>query len=338
MNGFVAPLEVANAMPLPRRRFLQLAAGATALPTVPRPANAQTYPTRPVRIIIGFGPGASGDIAARMLAQALTRLLGQQFIVENRSGAGSNIATNFVAHAPNDGYTLLQGTVANTINAVITPNLGFDFAKDFAPISLFATLPNILVVHPSLGVRTLEEFIKLARAKPGELSYGSAGVGGTSHFTGELFNVMAGTKLVHVPYPGTAQAATDLLGGRVQVMFSPISTVLQFVADGKLVALASTASHRASAAPQLPTMSEGGLTGFDTSGWFGLLAPAGTDRDIIERVAAASNEAAKSPDVAATMARQGFDMAGGSPEEFAAFIRDDLAKWERVASAAGLKR
>jgi len=201
-----------------------------------------------VRIIIGFGPGASGDIAARVLAQALTRILGQQFVVENRSGAGSNIASNFVAHAPKDGYTLLQGTVANTINSVITPNLGFDFVKDFAPISLFATLPNILVVHPSLGVRTVEEFIKLARAKPGQLSYGSAGVGGTSHFTGELFNVMAGTNLVHVPYPGTAQAATDLLGGRVQVMFSPASTVLQFVADGKLVALASTTLNRASVA------------------------------------------------------------------------------------------
>src|SRR5262249_35029026 len=260
-------------------------------------AKAENYPTRPVRFIIGFGPGASGDIAARVLAQALTRLLGQQFVVENRSGAGSNIATNFVAHAPNDGYTLLQGTVANTINAIITPNLGFDFAKDFAPISLFATLPNILVVHPSLGVHTMQEFIKLAREKPGELSYGSAGVGGTSHFTGELFNVMAGTKLVHVPYPGTPQAptdplgrpATDLLGGRVQVMFSPASTVLQFVADGKLVALASSASRRATAAPDLPTISEAGLTGFDTSGWFGLLAPTGTDRDIIDRLAAASN-------------------------------------------------
>ena len=249
-----------------------------------------------MRIIIGFGPGASGDIAARVLAQALTRLLAQQFIVENRSGAGSMIATGFVAHAPNDGYTLLQGTVANTINPVITPHLGFDFVKDFAPISLFATLPNILVVHPSLGVRRLDEFIKLAREKPGELSYGSAGVGGTSHFTGELFNVMAGTKLVHVPYPGTAQAATDLLGGRVQVMFSPVSTVLQFVAEGKLIALASTTLRRASAAPELPTMSEAGLTGFDTAGWFGLLALAGTDRDIIERLAAASSEAAKSPD------------------------------------------
>jgi tripartite-type tricarboxylate transporter receptor subunit TctC len=325
-------------LPLPRRRFLRLTAGAAALAAGTRFAAAENYPTRPVRIIVGFGPGASGDLAARVLAQALTRLLGQQFIVENRSGAGSMIATGFVSHAPSDGYTLLQGTVANTINPVITPNLGFDFVKDFAPISLFATLPNILVVHPSLGVRRLNEFIKLARDKPGELSYGSAGVGGTSHFTGELFNVMAGTKLVHVPYAGTAQAATDVLGGRVQVMFSPVSTVLQLVAEGKLIALASTALRRASAAPELPTMSEAGLTGFDTAGWFGLLAPAGTDREIIARLAAASNEAAKSPDVVATMARQGFDMIGGSPEEFAAFIRDDLAKWERVAGAAGLKR
>jgi tripartite-type tricarboxylate transporter receptor subunit TctC len=325
-------------MPLPRRRFLHLAAGAAALAALAHRAAAETYPARPVRIIIGFGPGASGDIAARVLAQALTRILGQQFVVENRSGAGSNIASNFVAHAPKDGYTLLQGTVANTINSVITPNLGFDFVKDFAPISLFATLPNILVAHPSLGVHTVEEFIKLARAKPGQLSYGSAGVGGTSHFTGELFNVMAGTNLVHVPYPGTAQAATDLLGGRVQVMFSPASTVLQFVADGKLVALASTTLNRASAAPQLPTIAESGIPGFDTAGWFGLLAPAGTDRDIIERLAAASNEAAKSPDVIDTLARQGFDMAGGTPEAFAAFIRDDLTKWEGVASAAGLKR
>ena len=325
-------------MTLPRRRFLQLTAGAAALAARTRVAQAQSYPTRPVRIIIGFAAGASGDIAARVLAQALSQRFGQQFIVENRSGAGSNIATNFVAHAPNDGYTLLQGTVANTINPVITPNLGFDFVKDFAPIALFASLPNIVVVHPSLGVHTVQELIKLAREKPGQLSFGSAGVGGTSHFTGELFNVMAGTNLVHVPYPGTAQAATDLLSGRVQVMFSPASTVLQFVAEGKLVGLASSASRRGSVAPDLPTISEAGLAGFDTSGWFGLLAPAGTAPEIIERLAAASNEAAKSPDVVATLARQGFDMAGGSPEDFAAFIRADLAKWERVASAAGLKR
>src|SRR6266849_6195084 len=325
-------------MKLPRRRFLHLAVAAAGLPAVARIARAQAYPTRPVRIIMGFAPGASGDIAARVLAQALGKLLGQQFIVENRTGAGSNIATNFVAHAPNDGYTLLQGTVANTINPVITANLSFDFPKDFAPISLFATLPNIVVVNPSLGVHSIQELIKLAREKPGELSFGSAGVGGTSHFSGELFNIMAGIKLVHVPYTGTAQAATDLLGGRLQLMFSPASTVLQFIAEGRLIALASTGARRASAAPDLVTISESGLPGYDTLGWFGLLAPAGTPRDIIERLAAASNEAAKSPDVIATLAVQGFDMAGGSPEDFAAFIREDLAKWTRVARAAGLAK
>src|SRR5258708_39432261 len=228
-----SPLIGANAMPLPRRQFLKLAASAAALAGLTHLAEAETYPARPVRIIIGFGPGASGDIAARVLALALTRILGQQFIVENRSGAGSNIASNFGAHASKDGYTLLQGTVANTINSVITPNLGYDFAKDFAPISLFATLPNILVVHPSLGVRTVQELIKLEREKPGQLSYGSAGVGGTSHFTGELFNVMAGTNLIHLPYPGTPPAATDLLRGARSGVFSPPSPPVPFLARGQ---------------------------------------------------------------------------------------------------------
>ncbi len=301
-------------------------------------AAAEDYPMRPVRIIIGFGPGASGDISARVLAQRLGAIFGQQFVVENRTGAGSNIATNFVAHAPKDGYTLLQGTVGNTINPAITPNLTYDLVKDFAPISLFTTLPNILVVHPAVEARSVEELIKLARSRPGELSFGSAGVGSGSHFSGELFNVMAGVKLLHVPYAGTAQAATDLLGGRLQVMFSPASTVLGFVAEGKLVALASTGLHRASAAPDLPTIAEAGLPGFDTSGWFGLLAPAGTPHEIVERLAAASSAAAKSPDVIAALAPQGFDMEGGTPEEFAAFISNDLAKWSRVAAAAGIRR
>src|SRR6516162_6796349 len=303
-------------MTLPRRRFLRLAAAAAGIMAIFPTVRAEDYPSRPVRIIMGFAPGASGDISARVLAQALGRLLGQQFIVENRTGAGSNIATN----------------------PVITPNLPFEFPKDFAPISLFTTLPNIVVVNPSLGVHSIAELIKLAREKPGELSYGSAGVGGTSHFSGELFNLMAGVKLVHVPYTGTAQAATDLLGGRIQVMFSPASTVLQFIAEGRLVALASTGLRRASAAPDLVTVSEAGVSGYDTSGWFGLMAPAGTPRDIIERLADASNAAAKSPDVIATLKLQGFDIIGGSPEEFAAFIRDDLAKWTRVAAAAGFGR
>ncbi len=301
-------------------------------------AAAEDYPVRPVRIIIGFGPGASGDIAARVLAQKFGALFGQQFVVENRTGAGSNIATNFVAHAPKDGYTLLQGTVANTINAAITPNLNFDLIKDFAPVALFTTLPNILVVHPAIGAKTVNDLIGIARATPGQLSFGSAGVGSGSHFTGELFNVMAGTKLVHVPYAGTAQALTDLLAGRLQVMFSPASTVLQHVSEGKITALASTGLQRASAAPDLPTISEAGIPGFDTSGWFGLLAPAGVSRDVIESLARATNEAAKSPDVVAALRPQGFDMEGGTPAEFAAFVRSDLEKWSRVAAAAGLKR
>jgi len=301
-------------------------------------AAAEDYPVRPVRIIIGFGPGASGDIAARVLAQKFSTLFGQQFVVENRTGAGSNIATNFVAHAPKDGYTLLQGTVANTINAATAPNLNFDLMKDFTPVALFTTLPNILVVHPAIGAGTVNELIGIARATPGQLSFGSAGVGSGSHFTGELFNVMAGTKLVHVPYAGTAQALTDLLAGRLQVMFSPASTVLQHVSEGKITALASTGLQRASAAPDLPTISEAGIPGFDTSGWFGLLAPAGVSRDVIESLARATNEAAKSPDVVAALRPQGFDMEGGTHAEFAAFVRSDLEKWSRVAAAAGLKR
>jgi tripartite-type tricarboxylate transporter receptor subunit TctC len=327
---------------LPQRSLVArfaLAIGIAALSAAPcASAVAQDYPARPVRVIIGFGPGASGDVVARVLAQALTRLLGQQFVVENRPGAGSNIATNFVAHAPKDGYTLLQGTVANTINPAITPNLNFDFAKDFTPIALFTTLPNILVMHPSTGAHSVEDLIRLARGKPGALSFGSAGVGSGSHFSGELFNVMAETKLVHVPYAGTAQALTDLLAGRIQVMFSPASTVLQHVDEGSIWALAATGLQRASAAPDLPTIAESGIAGVDTSGWFGLLAPAGTPRDIVERLAAATRDAANAPDVVATLKPQGFDLDPRTSEEFATFLRNDLAKWSRVAAAAGIRR
>jgi tripartite-type tricarboxylate transporter receptor subunit TctC len=320
------------------RCALAIGLAASSATFGPRAAAAEDYPARPVRIVIGFGPGASGDVAARVLAQALTRLLGQQFVVENRPGAGSNIATNFVAHAPKDGYTLLQGTVANTINPAITPNLNFDFAKDFTPIALFTTLPNILVVHPSTGAHSVEDLIRLARRRPGALSFGSAGVGSGSHFSGELFNVMAETKLVHVPYAGTAQALTDLLAGRIQIMFSPASTVLQHVEEGSIWALAATGLQRASAAPDLPTIAESGLAGFDTSGWFGLLAPAGTPRDIVERLAAATRDAANAPDVVATLKPQGFDILPRTSQEFAAFLRNDLAKWSRVAAAAGIRR
>jgi tripartite-type tricarboxylate transporter receptor subunit TctC len=301
-------------------------------------AAAEDYPSRPVRVIVGFGPGSSGDIAARVLSQKLGQLLGQQFVVENRTGAASNIATNYVAKAPKDGYTLLQGTVANTISAALTPNLPYDLMKDLTPVSLFATVPNVIVVHPSVGVKTIAEFIKLAREKPDGLAFGSAGVGSGSHFSGELFNVMAGIKLVHVPYPGTAQAVTDLLAGRVQVVFSPASSAMQFVEEGKIIALASTGSKRTGVAPNLPTVAESGLPGYDTSGWFGMLAPAGVPHEIIERLVAATREAVKSRDVFGPLQQQGMDTESGTSEEFAAYLTADMAKWASTAAGAGVKR
>jgi tripartite-type tricarboxylate transporter receptor subunit TctC len=299
---------------------------------------AEDFPTRPVHLIVGFGPGASGDVAARVIAPPLGRLLGQQFVVENRTGAGSNIATSFVAHAAKDGYTLLLGTIGNTINASYAGNLNFDFLKDFIPIVMLATQPNLLVVHPSISVKSVGELIALARAKPDQLSYSSAGVGSGSHFAGELFNVMAGTKLVHVPYTGSAQGVTDLLGGRVQVMFSPASSVLQHVREGSLVALASTQPRRASVAPDLPTISEAALPGFDTTGWFGLLAPTGTPADIVDRLERATKTAMKSEEFLLPMRQQGFDTEDGTPAQFADFLRRDIAKWARVATAVGLKK
>ena len=256
-----------------------------ALLSFAAPAIAQdNYPSRPVRVIVGFGAGAAADSTARIVAQKLGQLLGQQFIVENKPGAGSNIATEFVSQAPKDGYTLLMGTVANTINTTLAPQNRFDFARDFAPITPLVVLSHILVVHPDTGVKSVGELIALAKSKPDSLSFASSGVGTSPHLSGELFNQMAGVKLVHVPYPGSGQAVTDLLANRVQIMFSPAPTVLQHVNKGTLRALASTHMKRTDAAPQLPTMDEAALKGFDTGLWFGLLAPDGTAKDIFEKL------------------------------------------------------
>jgi tripartite-type tricarboxylate transporter receptor subunit TctC len=301
-------------------------------------AWTEDYPARPVRIVVGYAAGASGDITARILAQALSKHFNRQFTIENRPGAGSNIATTYVARAAADGYTLLQASVSNGIIAATLPNLTYDLAEDFAPVTLFATLPNILVVNQEIAVHSVDDLIALARLRPNFLSFGSSGVGSGSHFSGELFNVMAGVAIQHVPYPSTAQAATDLLAGRIHVMFSPASTVLQFVAERRLVALASTGAKRAGAAPELPTIAEAALPGYDTSNWYGLLAPAGVPRDIVVRLAEACNEAARSPDVTAPLALQGFDTLQGSPEAFADFIKADIARWSRVAAAASLKK
>jgi tripartite-type tricarboxylate transporter receptor subunit TctC len=291
-----------------------------------------------VRVIVGFGAGASADVTARVVAQKLSQIMGQQFVVENKPGAGSNIATEFVSQAPKDGYTLLMGTVANTINSAIAPNAKFSFTKDFAPLAPLVTLPNILVVHPSTGVTNVDELIKLVKSKPEQVFFGSSGVGTSPHLSGELFNQMAGVKAVHVPYPGSGQAVTDLLANRVQMMFSPAATVLGHVKSGSLKALASTQLQRAGSAPDLPTMSEAGLKGFDTGLWFGLMAPAGTPKDVIDKLNKAINEALASPEVAETLKKQGMDILGGSADDFGRYIQTETDKWAGVAKAAGLQK
>jgi len=319
------------------RRILLAALAAVLLAAMPA-ARAEDYPTRPVRIIVGFGPGASADITARVLANRMSQIAGQQFVVENKPGAGSNLAADFVAHAPKDGYTLLIGTSANLTNAVISSNLPFDFIKDFAPITLATTLPVILVVHPSLGVNSVQELIARAKAKPGDILYASTGVGTAPHLAGEMFNMRAGIKTVHVPYQGSPQAATDLIAGRVGMMFAPATAVMAHIAAGSLKGLASAATRRPAIAPNLPTMAEAGMPDFDTSIWFGLMAPAGTPRPVIDMLARTVNAALKSDEVVGTFRTQGFETLGGSPEDFARTIADDAARWTAVATAAGLKK
>jgi tripartite-type tricarboxylate transporter receptor subunit TctC len=320
------------------RTFAIRAAIACAATLSAFAAPAQDYPARPVRVVVGFSPGSGADITARVVGQRMGQILGQQMVVENKTGAGSSLAAEAVARAPKDGYTLLLGTIANPINAVVSSNLTFDFPKDFAPIVRLTTTPNILVVHPSVGVKSVKELIELARSKPDQLSFGSSGVATGTHLSGELFKIMTGVKMVHVPYPGSPQAVTDLLAGRIQVFFSPASTVLAHVREGKLVALASTEAKRTAAAPELPTVAEAGLPGFDTGLWFGLLAPSGTPGEVIDKLARAANAALENDEVAKALAPQGIDLVGGSPEDFARYIDSEIKRWATVAQAAGLKK
>lgn len=301
-------------------------------------AQAQSaYPNKPVKLVLGFPPGSAADVVARLLVPRLGESLGQPMVVENRPGAGSSIAGEAVARAPADGYTLLLGSVANAINATLSRGLSFDFARDFAPVSGVASLPNLLVVHPSVPAKNVQELITAAKAKPGELMYGSSGNGTAPHLSGELFNLMAGVKTVHVPYKGSPQAVTDLLAGRVLVMFSPASTVLQHIKAGSLRALASTGLARTGAAPELPTVAESGLAGFETSVWFGLVAPLGTPVDILDRLNRDTQRALAAPELKAQFAAQGVDAMGGSREQLATYIRQEIDKWARVIQASGAR-
>jgi tripartite-type tricarboxylate transporter receptor subunit TctC len=326
--------EKATTMPV-----LRLCLGLVLLLSLPAAGRAQTdFPSRPVRIVVGFGPGSAADLTARVLAQRLSRTMGQQFFIENKPGGGSTVAAEQVVRGPKDGSTLFVGTAANVINAALQPDLDFDFARDFAPIVYATSSPNILVVHPSIGVGNVKELIAYLKANPGKVFYGSSGVGTSPHLSGELFNMMAGTRMVHVPYSGSAQAVTDLIAGRTQVMFSPASTVLQYVASGQLKALASSERERSSAAPDLPTVAESGLPGFDTSVWFGLVAPAGTPSDIIAKLSRAADEALVNDEVTVPLHAAGLDIKGGTPQAFGSFIAAETKKWNDVVVAAGLRK
>jgi tripartite-type tricarboxylate transporter receptor subunit TctC len=311
-----------------------LAVIGACLSTAPR---ADEYPSKPVRLVVGFIPGSAADITARVLGARLSQILGQQIVVENKPGAGSSIAADFAAHAAPDGYTLFLGSSANITNSALNPKLT-DISKDLAPIALATTVPVILVVHPSSGVNNVAELIALAKSKAGEVLYASTGVGTAPHLASELFAMRAGVKLVHVPYQGSPQAVTDLLAGRTTMMFSPASAVLGQVEAGKLKALASAAAKRPAVAPNIPTMAEAGMPDFDTSIWFGLMAPNGTPRAIIEKLTRAMREAQSASEAQTALRSQGFDMISGGPQEFIQMMQRENKRWAEVAVAAGLKK
>ena len=329
-------------MKLHRRQWIQplsLALGALALGTsLASGAQADAdYPSRPVKVLVGFPPGSATDVAARAVCDAMAQRLGQPCVVENKAGAGSNIAAKSAASSPADGYTLFVGTSANAINAAFPHLAPVDLAKDFVPITMIGSVPNVLVTHPSLGVASVDALIAAAKARPGGITYASSGIGTSPHLSGELFSSMAGVKMTHVPYRGSTPAVTDLLAGQVQIMFSPASTVLQHIRAGKLKALAVTSSQRTSVAPELPTLDELGLAGFETAVWFGFVAPAGTKPAVTAKVRAATHAALDTPQVQALFGAQGIDVIKTDSAEFARHVDGETAKWTRLIRSAGIK-
>jgi len=299
-------------------------------------AHAQGYPAKPIRLVVGFTPGGGVDINARLLAPKVTEYLGQNVIVDNRPGAGTNIANEFVARAAPDGYTLLINTAAVVINLSLYKKVPYDI-KDFQPISLFSQSPNILTVHPSLPVKNVKDLIVLAKAKPGAMNYSSAGSGTTQHLTGELFKLRTGTKIVHVPYKGSAPSLTALLGGEVEMTFANIPAISSHVKSKRLRALANAGAKRAAQMPDLPTLKESGINGVEVVVWYGVLAPAATPRDIVNALASAIAKAARSPDMRQRLLDQGAEPLGSSPEEFAKLLREEQTRWAEVVKVSGAK-
>jgi len=304
----------------------------------PASVSAQTFPGQPIKIVVGFGPGSAADILARVVGKQMETALGQPIVIENRPGNSSMIAADAVARAAADGYTLFMATIANTLNPVETKS-NFNLAKDMAPITLLGVVPNVLAAHPSVPANNLAELIALAKSKPETLTFGSSGYATASYMAAELFNAKAGTAVVMVPYQGGSnQALSDLLSGRITLMFNVAATLAPHIATGKLKAFAVAQSKRASIMPDVPTLTEAGMSGYDAGIWIGLLAPAGTPPAIIEKLSAAANDALKAEAIRAALKAQGTDPVGGTPKEFADFIRADIEKWTGVLAASGGKR
>jgi tripartite-type tricarboxylate transporter receptor subunit TctC len=321
---------------LPRRQFLHLAAGAAALPTLSRIARAQTYPTRPVRIIAGFPPGGGVDIAARLIGQSLSERLGQQFVIDNRPGAGSNIGTEAVVKAPPDGYTLLLVGTYNAVNTTLYEKLNFNFLRDIAPVASISRVPNVMAVHPSFPAKTVPEFIAYAKANPGKINMASAGNGASEHVLGELFKMMAGVDLVHVPYRGASPALTDLLGGQVQVMFSTMPASIQYIRAGNLRALAVTTATRSEALPDISAVSEF-VPGYEASTWYGVGVPKNTPTEIVQKLNKEIIAALADPKLKARLADLGAEPMPMTPVEFEKFVADETEKWGKVIRAANIK-
>ncbi len=323
-------------MKLPRRTFLHLAAGAVALPTVSRFAWAQAYPMRPVRLIIGIVPGSGPDIVGRLLGQWLSDRLGRPFVIENRSGAGTNIGTEAVVRSPADGYTLLLATAANTVNATLYEKLNFNFISDIAPVASVSRETFALEVNPLFPAKSIPEFIAYAKANPGKLSMASPGSGTGPHMAGELFKMMAGVDLVHVPYRGSAPALTDLMGGQVHMTFGPLTSSIQYVRAGTLRALAVSSATRSDALPDIPTVGEF-VPGYEATGWYGVGAPKNTPAEIVDKLNKEINTGLADPKMKARLADLGGTALAGSPADFGKFIAAETEKWAKVVKFAGIK-
>jgi tripartite-type tricarboxylate transporter receptor subunit TctC len=324
-------------MKLPHRRHvLHLATGAAALPALARIARAETYPSRPVRIVVGLAPGGANDIVARLMGQWLSERLGQPFVIENRPGAGTNIATEMVVRTPPDGYTLLFVSATSAINATLYERLNFNFIRDIAPVASIATNPLVMEVHPSVAAKTVPEFIAYAKANPGKINMASPGIGTTPHLAGELFKMMAGVDMVHVPYRGGGPALTDLLGGQVQVYFPGTVSSIEYIKTGRLRALAVTAAPRSEALPDLPTVGEF-VPGYEATNWFGVGAPKATPAAIIEQLNKEINASLADPKLKARLTDLGGTPLIGSPADFGKLVAEETEKWGKVVKFTGIK-